>query len=120
MGSVPLTAVAGPLDLVERQVNAAIIDGLRRVPKHVPPMEMLRTLVSELSYYDLEHNKNDHEANINKAIRLTSQIAILVANYDRVRKGKPIVFSTGASTYPTHHPCRCVDEPAVTLLSAGR
>lgn len=75
----------------ERQVNAAIIDGLRRVPKHVPPMEMLRTLVSELSYYDLEHNKNDHEANINKAIRLTSQIAILVANYDRVRKGKPIV-----------------------------
>lgn len=75
----------------ERQVNAAIIDGLRRVPKHVPPMEMLRTLVSELSYYDLEHNKNDHDANINKAIRLTSQIAMLVANYDRVRKGKPIV-----------------------------
>jgi citrate synthase len=75
----------------ERSVNAAVIDSLRRVPKHVPPMDMLRTLVSELSYYDPQYNKNDHDANISKAIRLTSQMAMLVASYDRVRKGKPIV-----------------------------
>ena len=36
-------------------------------------MDMLRTIVSALSYYDPEYNKNDHDANINKAIRLTSQ-----------------------------------------------
>jgi len=30
-------------------------------------MDALRTLVSELSYYDPEYNKNDHDANINKA-----------------------------------------------------
>lgn len=75
----------------ERNVNAAVIDSLRRVPKHVPPMDMLRTVVSELSYYDPEYNKNDHDANVNKAIRLTSQVAMLVACYDRVRKGKPPV-----------------------------
>ena len=75
----------------ERRLDPAILESLRRVPKHVPPMDMLRTLVSELSYYDPEYNKNDHEANVNKAIRLTSQIAMLVADYDRVRKGKPVV-----------------------------
>jgi citrate synthase len=75
----------------ERKLDASIIDRLRDVPKHVPPMDVLRTLASELSYYDPEYNKNDHDANVNKAIRLTSQIAMLVANYDRVRKGKPVV-----------------------------
>jgi len=75
----------------ERKLDAAILKSLHQVPKHVPPMDMLRTLVSELSYYDPEYNKNDHDANVNKAIRLTSQIAMLVADYDRVRKGKSLV-----------------------------
>src|SRR5208282_4285319 len=75
----------------ERKLDASILDRLQQVPKHVPPMDALRTLVSELSYYDPEYNKNDHEANINKAIRLTSQISMLVADYDRIRKGKPLV-----------------------------
>src|SRR5205085_2938771 len=60
-------------------------------PKHVLPMDVLRTLVSALSYYDPDFSRNDHEANVNKSIRLTSQIAMLVANYDRIRKGKRLV-----------------------------
>jgi len=52
---------------------------------------VLRTLVSMLSYYDPEFDRNDYDANVNKAIRLTSQIAMLVANYDRIRKGKPLI-----------------------------
>ncbi len=75
----------------ERKLDAAILKSLHQVPKHVPPMDMLRTLFSELSYYDPEYNKNDHDANVSKAIRLTSQIAMLVADYDRVRKGKALV-----------------------------
>lgn len=75
----------------ERKLDASIIYRLQLVPKHVPPMDMLRTLVSTLSYYDPEYNKNDHDANVNKAIRLTSQISMLVANYDRIRIGKPLV-----------------------------
>jgi len=75
----------------ERKLDASIIYRLQLVPKHVPAMDMLRTLVSTLSYYDPEYNKNDHDANVNKAIRLTSQISMLVANYDRIRRGKPLV-----------------------------
>ncbi|MGA9529562.1 MAG: citrate synthase [Terriglobales bacterium] len=75
----------------ERELDASIYSMLQSTPKHVPPMDMLRTVVSALSYYDPEYNKNDHDANVNKAIRLTSQIAMVVATYDRIRKGKPTV-----------------------------
>jgi citrate synthase len=54
-------------------------------------MEVLRTAVSALSFYDPDENDNEHEANVRKAFRLTSQIAMLVAAYDRLRKGKAIV-----------------------------
>ena len=75
----------------ERKLDRSMLDRLRLVPKHVPPMDVLRTVVSALSYYDPEYDKNDHDANISKAIRLTSQLAMLVANYDCIRKGKPVV-----------------------------
>src|SRR5438876_4728473 len=54
-------------------------------------MDVLRTAVSALSFYDPEDRKNDHEANVHKAIRLTSEIAMIVAAYDRIRKGKNVV-----------------------------
>jgi citrate synthase len=75
----------------ERKLNPAIIDFLRRAPKNALPMDVLRTAVSALSFYDPEDRKNDHEANVHKAIRLTSQIAMIVAAYDRIRKGKNVV-----------------------------
>jgi citrate synthase len=75
----------------ERKLDASINYRLQLAPKHAMPMDVLRTIVSALAFYDPEYNKNDHEANVNKAIRLTSQIAMIVANYDRIRKGKPVV-----------------------------
>jgi citrate synthase len=54
-------------------------------------MDMLRTVVSALAFYDADEKSNDHDANVRKAIRLTSQIAMIVAAYDRIRKGKPLV-----------------------------
>ena len=75
----------------ERKLDASIYDGLRRVPKHALPMDVLRTMVSTLAFFDPEEKSNDHEANIHKAIRLTSQIAMIVAAYDRIRKGKNVV-----------------------------
>jgi citrate synthase len=75
----------------ERRMDGAILELLRSVPKHVPPMDVLRTAVSTLSFYDPDERKNDHDANVRKAIRLTSQIAMIVAAYDRIRKGKPVV-----------------------------
>src|SRR5580693_10022894 len=75
----------------ERKLDSSIINLLRLAPKHALPMDVLRTAVSALSFYDPEFDRNDHDANVNKAIRLTSQLAMIVANYDRIRKGKPVV-----------------------------
>src|SRR5256714_740247 len=75
----------------ERRLDPAIIDFLRQTPKTALPMDVLRTAVSALSFYDPEDRKNDHDANVHKAIRLTTQIAMIVAAYDRIRKGKNVV-----------------------------
>ena len=75
----------------ERKINSAIIELLRSAPKQAKPMDVLRTAVSALSFYDPDEKSNDHNANLAKAIRLTSQIAIIVAAYDRMRKGKPVI-----------------------------
>jgi 2-methylcitrate synthase len=75
----------------ERKLDASIISLLRQAPKHALPMDVLRTIVSALSFYDPEEKVNDHAVNVRKAIRLTAQIAYVVAAYDRIRKGKPLV-----------------------------
>jgi citrate synthase len=75
----------------ERHLHPAIHDFLHSAPRSALPMDVLRTAVSALAFYDPENTKNDHDANVNKAIRLTSQIAMIVASYDRIRKGKNVV-----------------------------
>src|SRR5713101_1781284 len=75
----------------ERNLNPEIIDFLRSVPQGSMPMDVLRTAVSALGLYDREEKSNDHAANVSKAIRLTSQIAMIVAAYDRLRKGKNVI-----------------------------
>jgi 2-methylcitrate synthase len=75
----------------ERRLDPAIIELLRTAPRHALPMDILRTAVSALSFYDVDEKNNDHRANVDKAIRLTSQIAMIVAAYDRIRKGNSVV-----------------------------
>jgi citrate synthase len=75
----------------ERKLDASIIALLRTAPRHALPMDVLRTAASALSFYDPQEKNNDRTANIDKAIRLTSQIAMIVAAYDRIRKGRPLV-----------------------------
>src|SRR5580658_2532198 len=74
-----------------RQMDPKIIDLLRSFPQSATPMEVLRTAVSALSFYDPDESDNEHDANVRKSFRLTSQIAMLVAAYDRLRKGKSVV-----------------------------
>ena len=75
----------------ERKLDASIINLLRTAPRHALPMDVLRTAVSALALYDAEEKSNDREANVHKAIRLTSQVAMIVAAYDRIRKGKSVI-----------------------------
>src|ERR1700735_1771660 len=74
-----------------RVIDPKIVELLRSFPKDVTPMEVLRTAVSALSCYDPDERDNSHDANVRKSFRLTSQIAMLVALYDRIRKGKSLV-----------------------------
>ena len=77
----------------ERKLDKAVIDLLRTPPRDTTPMDVLRTAVSALSFYDPDRKSkaDDHDANVRKAIRLTSQMAMVVAAYDRIRKGKNVV-----------------------------
>ena len=77
--------------VAERKLDPAIHAILQAAPKTALPMEVLRTAVSALSFYDADADKVDHESNVRKAIRLTSQIAMIVAGYDRIRKGRSVV-----------------------------
>src|ERR1700733_15234430 len=74
-----------------RQLDPKIIDLLRSFPASATPMEVLRTAVSALSFYDLDESNNEHDANVSKSFRLKSQISMLVAPDDRLRKGKTVV-----------------------------
>ena len=74
-----------------RRLDPKVIDLLRSFPPSATPMEVLRTAVSALSFYDADERDNEHDANVRKSFRLTSQIAMLVTAYDRLRKGKAVV-----------------------------
>ncbi len=74
-----------------RSLDHRVIEMLKTFPTAATPMEVLRTAVSALSFYDADEKDNTHDANVRKAYNLTAQIAMLVAIYDRIRKGKEIV-----------------------------
>jgi citrate synthase len=88
---------AAELEQFRRQLAAArtlppqVIDFLRTLPKTASPMEVLRTTVSLLSTYETDANSTTHAANLLKSFHLTSQIAMIVACFDRIRKGKNLV-----------------------------
>ena len=74
-----------------RKVDSKIFDMLRSFPKGGTPMQALRTAVSALSFFDPDERAVDHDSNVRKAFDLTAQIGVIVAAYDRIRKGKEIV-----------------------------
>ena len=76
---------------LSRSLDQRIVDMLRTFPTTATPMEVLRTAVSALSFYDADEKDCSHDANVRKSFNLTSQIAMIVAIYDRLRKGLEVV-----------------------------
>jgi citrate synthase len=58
---------------------------IREVPKDANPMDMLRTVVSALSFYDQDGADMSREANVRKAIRLTAKFPTIVTTFQRLR-----------------------------------
>ena len=57
------------------------------IPKGVSPMDMLRTVVSALSFYDDDGADMSAAANRRRAIRLTARLPMIVTAFQRVRNG---------------------------------
>ena len=74
-----------------RVIDPSIVALLKSFPASATPMEVLRTAVSALSMYDADEADNLHDANVRKAFRLTSQVGMIVAIYDRLRKGLEVI-----------------------------
>ena len=81
-----------------RAVPEEVLAMIKSFPKTAVPMDSLRTAVSALAFYDPDKGDNSPEARKRKAIRLTAQMAGLVAAIDRIRKGlEPIAPRTDLS-----------------------
>ena len=74
-----------------RSLDQRMVQMLRSFPRTATPMEVLRTAVSALSFYDADEKDSSHDANLRKCFNLTAQFAMIVAIYDRLRKGLKIV-----------------------------
>lgn len=88
-GRLPNRAELGDL---QSQLAAArpLSESILRLMKQLPPsdgMDMLRTLTSALGQYDPEAGDNSQPANYRKAVRLTAQLASLVATFGRMQEG---------------------------------
>jgi citrate synthase len=70
-----------------RQLPAPVIDIIRSI-KTAHPMDVLRTAASALSAFDAATADNSREATLGKALRLTSQVPMIVAAHSRIRDGQ--------------------------------
>ena len=78
-----------------RKLPAAAVDIIRTI-KSAHPMDVLRTATSALSAFDPETADNSREATLRKAIRLTSQVPMIVAAHSRLRAGEEPVAADQA------------------------
>ena len=70
-----------------RAIPTEIVALLKSFPTTAKPMDVLRTAISALGIYDPETADNSIEANWRKAVRVTSQLATVVAAFHRIRQG---------------------------------
>lgn len=82
-----------------RTLPPQIIELLKTFPKTTTPMEVLRTAVSALSMYDADEKAVDHDSNVRKSFALTAQIPMIVAAFDRIRKGKEVIEADKSLTH---------------------
>jgi len=92
-GRLPNRSELGDL---QSQLAAArpLPEGVLRLAKQLPAsegMDALRTLTSALAHFDPDAADNSSQANHRKAVRLTGQIASLVATYGRMQAGGGLI-----------------------------
>ena len=89
-GELPTAAQLAAFDAelkAARSLPEPVIEILRQVAG-AHPMDALRTAVSALAAFDPEVGDNAPEATLRKGLRLTSQVPMLVAAQEQLRKGR--------------------------------
>lgn len=81
-----------------RTLPAPVIDIIRAI-KGAHPMDVLRTAASALAAFDPETADNTREATLRKAVRLTSQVPMIVAAHSRIRSGEVLVAADPALSH---------------------
>ncbi len=88
---------ADELDALQKEFRAnyevptEVLEMMKHFPKNADPMDVLRTTVSALDFYDQSGHDTKPEAAIKTAIKLTGQMPTIVAAWDRIRNGKEVV-----------------------------
>jgi citrate synthase len=73
------------------EIPSEIIGMMKTFPKEASPMDVLRTAVSALDFYDASGHGTNREAAVNTAIKLTGQIGTIVTAWERIRSGKDVI-----------------------------
>ncbi len=71
-----------------RPIPETLLAAYRLFPRDVDPMRALQASVAMLGMTDPDTADNSREANLRKALRLTSQLATAICVHHRVRSGK--------------------------------
>ena len=70
------------------ELPSAVLDLMRSFPSGAEPMDVLRTAVSALDFYDKGAHDTSREVSVRTAARLVAQIPTIVAASERLRKGQ--------------------------------
>ena len=92
-GRLPNRAELGDLQsqlAAARPLPEAVLRLMRQIPA-TDGMDVLRTMTSALGHYDPDAADNSPAANYRKAVRLTAQLAGLVATYGRFKAGGGLI-----------------------------
>ncbi len=73
------------------EVPAQVIELMKQFPKTSDPMDVLRTAVSTLDFFDPAGHATDRENATRAATKITGQIGTLAAAWDRIRNGKDVI-----------------------------
>ena len=71
-----------------RALPTEVLTLMKDFPRNATPMDALRTALSALAFYDPQAHDSSREANVAKALRVTAQIATIVAAYEQIRRGR--------------------------------
>ena len=74
--------------IAARPIPDALVAAFRLMPRATDPMRALQAAAAVLGMHDPDATDDSREANLRKAVRLTSQVATAVCAHHRVRSGQ--------------------------------